>query len=101
MEIIMVNEVSAVQFRQKLGEMLNVVQYRHDSILIHRDGKPVAALIDANQFAELRRRQERFDQFRQKLVDAYKDVPFDDATAEIDAVAAQVRAEIHEESHVK
>ena len=30
----MINEVNAVAFRQNLGEMLNQVQYRHDSILI-------------------------------------------------------------------
>ena len=40
----MVTEVSAVNFRQNLGEMLNQVQYRHDSIVIKKDGKPVAAL---------------------------------------------------------
>ncbi len=43
----MVNEVNAVSFRQNLGEMLNQVQYRNDSIIIHKDGKPVAALVDA------------------------------------------------------
>jgi len=29
--------------RQNLGEMLNQVQYCHDSIVIKRDGKPMAA----------------------------------------------------------
>jgi prevent-host-death family protein len=41
----LISETSAVAFRQNLGEMLNRVQYRHDSILIKRDGKPVAALV--------------------------------------------------------
>ena len=40
----MISEASAVSFRQNLGDMLNQVQYRHDSIVIKRDGKPVAAL---------------------------------------------------------
>ncbi len=43
----MISETSAVSFRQNLGEMLNQVQYRHDSVIIKKDGKPVAALIDA------------------------------------------------------
>ena len=34
----MVTEVSAVNFRQNLGEMLNQVQYRNDSILVNKDG---------------------------------------------------------------
>jgi prevent-host-death family protein len=27
--------------------MLNQVQYRHDSVILNKDGKPVAALVDA------------------------------------------------------
>jgi prevent-host-death family protein len=47
---IMIAETSAVSFRQKPGEMFNQVQYRHDSVLINKDGKPVAALVDARLF---------------------------------------------------
>ena len=43
----MITQTSAVNFRQNLGEMLNQVQYRHDSVVISKDGKPVAALVDA------------------------------------------------------
>jgi len=43
----MVTEVTAVNFRKNLGDMLNQVQYRNDSIIINKDGKPVAALVDA------------------------------------------------------
>ena len=35
----MITEVSAVNFRQNLGEMLNQVQYRNDSIVINKDGE--------------------------------------------------------------
>ncbi len=34
----MIIETSAVTFRQNLGEMLNLVQYRHDSVVINRYG---------------------------------------------------------------
>ena len=60
--VAMVTEVSAVNFRQNLGEMLNQVQYRNDSIVIKKDGKPVAALVDAELFARIRRMQDRFDE---------------------------------------
>lgn len=46
----MITQTNAVAFRQNPGEMLNLVQYRHDSVLIHKDGKPVAALVDARPF---------------------------------------------------
>jgi len=88
----MVTEVSAVNFRQNLGDMLNQVQYRNDSILIHKDGKPVAALVDAELFARIRRMQERFDELSRKLAEAYADVPPEVGMAEIDALVAEERA---------
>ena len=34
----MITETSAVSFRQNLGEMINQVQFRRDSIVINKDG---------------------------------------------------------------
>ena len=87
----MITEVTAVAFRQNLGEMLNQVQYRNDSIVVSKDGKPVAALVDAELFARIRRMQGRFDALRQRIADAYADVPMDQGLAEIDRAAARVR----------
>ena len=87
----MVTEVNAVNFRQNLGEMLNQVQYRKDSVVIHKDGKPVAALVDAELFARIRRMRERFDELSSRIAAAYSDVPEEQGMAEIDAVVSQVR----------
>jgi prevent-host-death family protein len=87
----MISEVSAVNFRQNLGEMLDRVQYRNDSIVIHKDGKPVAALVDAELFARIRRMRERFDALGQRMADAYAEVPIEEGLAEIDAAAAAER----------
>ncbi len=81
----MITETSAVAFLQNLGEMLNLVQYRNDSILIKKDGKPVAALVDARLFGRIRQMQERFDALSQRLAQAYSAVPTDEGLAEIDA----------------
>jgi prevent-host-death family protein len=91
MGVIMVTEVNAVNFRQNLGEMLNQVQYRNDSIVINKDGKPVAALVDADLFARIRRMQDRFDELSGRIAAAYADVPMDEGQAEIDALVAQER----------
>jgi prevent-host-death family protein len=88
----MVTEVTAVNFRQNLGEMLNQVQYRNDSIVISKDGKPVAALVDAELFARIRRMQDRFEELSDRIAKAYADVPEEEGIAEIDAVVAQERA---------
>ena len=87
----MITEVTAVAFRQNLGEMLNQVQYRNDSIVVSKDGMPVAALVDAELFARIRRMQGRFDALGRRIADAYADVPMDQGLAEIDRAAARVR----------
>ncbi|MDR5727492.1 MAG: type II toxin-antitoxin system Phd/YefM family antitoxin [Terriglobia bacterium] len=87
----MITEVSAVNFRQNLGEMLNQVQYRSDSIVINKDGKPVAVLVDAELFARIRRMRERFDALSSRITEAYADVPVEQGMAEIDAAVARER----------
>jgi prevent-host-death family protein len=87
----MISEVSAVNFRQNLGEMLNQVQYRNDSIVINKDGKPVAALVDAELFARIRRLREHFDTLSGRIAEAYADVPMEEGMAEIDAAVARER----------
>jgi prevent-host-death family protein len=87
----MVNEVTAVNFRQNLGEMLNQVQYRRDSIVISKDGKPVAALVDADLFARIRRMRARFEELSDRIAEAYANVPENEGLAEIDAAVAKER----------
>ncbi|OYD54762.1 prevent-host-death protein [Thauera propionica] len=87
----MITEASAVTFRQNLGEMLNQVQYRHDSVLINKDGKPVAALVDARLFERIRRMQARFDQLCQRIEAGYDGVPEEAGIAEIEAAIAADR----------
>ena len=89
----MITETSAVAFRQNLGEMLNIVQYRNDSVLIRKDGKPVAALIDARLFERIRRMQERFDALCDRLEQAYTGMPEEEALAEIERATTRARAE--------
>ncbi|MFZ0393315.1 MAG: type II toxin-antitoxin system prevent-host-death family antitoxin [Terracidiphilus sp.] len=89
--VIMVNEVSAVTFRQNLGEMLNQVQYRNDAIVINKDGKPVAALVDAELFGRIRRMRERFDALTAQIAAAYADVPEAEGMAEVDAAVTEER----------
>lgn len=87
----MITQTSAVTFRQNLGEMLNQVQYRRDSVVINKDGKPVAALVDARLFERIRRMQARFDALCQRIEAGYSSVPKDVGMAEIDAAIAEDR----------
>lgn len=87
----MITETSAVSFRQNLGEMLNQVQYRHDSVVINKDGKPVAALVDARLFERIRRMQSRFDALCQRIEAGFAVIPEGEGLAEIDAAVASER----------
>jgi prevent-host-death family protein len=87
----MISEVNAVVFRQNLGEMLNLVQYHKDSIVVNKDGKPVAALVDADLFARIRAMRDRFDQLSSRVAEAYRDLPTEQGMAEIEAAVAAER----------
>jgi len=87
----MITQVSAVSFRQNLGEMLNQVQYRNDSVVISKDGKPVAALVDAGLFDRIRTMRKRFDELSGRIAQAYAGVPVEEGLAEIDAAVAAGR----------
>lgn len=93
----MITETSAVAFRQNLGDMLNRVQYRRDSIVITKDGKPVAALVDAALFERIRAMQQRFDALCDRLAKGYESVPEDEGMAEIEQACAQARQETADE----
>jgi prevent-host-death family protein len=88
----MITETNAVQFRQNLGEMLSQVQLRHDSIVIKKDGKPVAALVDAALFERIRRMQARFDALCQRIESGFASVPEATGRAEIDSAVAIERS---------
>ena len=90
----MITETTAVAFRQNLGEMLNQVQLRRDSIVITKDGRPVAALIDAQLFERIRQMQARFDELSARVAAAYANVPETEGMAEIKRVTAEVRSEM-------
>ena len=89
----MIIETSAVNFSQNLDEMLNQVQYRHDSVLIKRDGAPVAVLVDAKLFERIRRVQDRFDALCAHIATGFADVPEEQGLAAIEAAIVQERAQ--------
>lgn len=87
----MITETNAVSFRQNLGEMINQVQYQNSSIVIHKDGKPAAVLIDAELFTRIRRMRDRFNELSGRIAEAYRDVSPELGMAEIDAAVDRER----------
>ena len=67
------------------------VQFRHDSVVINKDGKPVAALVDARLFERIRRMQERFDALCQRIESGFAKLPEEEGLAEIHAAVKMDR----------
>lgn len=87
----MILQTNAVNFRQNLGEMLNQVQYRRDSVIINKDGKPVAALVDARLFNRIQRMYARFQALSERIEAGFSRLDPALGMAEIDAVIAEER----------
>jgi len=85
------NEVTAAEFEEHFGEMLVRVQDRKDSILISRDGVPVAALVDVASFERIRRMWERFDEAARKIAEGFANIPEEEGMAEIDRIVYEER----------
>ncbi len=87
----MFREAPAMTVRRRLGELLNEVQYRGDSILVTKAGKPVAAIIDIELFNRLRLLDREFDRLAEQLQGAYRDESPERVAADVDEALASVR----------
>lgn len=79
----MVREAPAMTVRQNLGELFNEIQYRHDSVLITKLGKPIAALVNIDLFNRIRLLGKEFERLTNDLANACSDTAPGTAEAEI------------------
>ena len=90
----MLREATAMNVRQNLGELLNGVQYRHDSIVITKAGKPVAALVDMATFERMRRKNDgKFERAWAQIAKGFEDLSED----EVEKLGAQALEEARDE----
>jgi len=57
----MIREASAMTVRKNLGDLLNGVAYRHDSVIIQKSGKSVAAIVDIKLFKKIQLMGDAFE----------------------------------------
>lgn len=88
----MISEASAMTVRQRLGELLNEVQYRRRRVVITKSGKPVAALVDIGVFDRLRKLDEEFEHLRGDLAEAFSGCSEAEVDALVDEAVEAVRA---------
>jgi prevent-host-death family protein len=51
----MVERVSTIEVRRRIGDLLNRVALRHDEFIIERKGKSLAALVPVERLEQIRR----------------------------------------------
>lgn len=84
--------------RQNLGELLNGVQYRHDSVVITKAGKPVAALVDMATFERMRRKNDgEFEKLWAKFSKGFEDMSEADVEDLVNAEVKAVRSDMQSE----
>jgi prevent-host-death family protein len=89
----MKRKLSAVEARQKLGEILEGVYYRGDEVVIERAGKPMAVVIPAYLYDNIERKRERLWEIIEKVQAQNKDVPFEVIEEEVAQAVREVREE--------
>ena len=90
----MLIETSVADFKAGLGVMLKQVQCRHDSIVINKDGKPVAVLVDVASFERIQRMASRFDSLCARVEAGFAKTLVVESAAEIDAACKAVRSQL-------
>jgi prevent-host-death family protein len=87
----MIREITAMDARKNFGELLNGVKYRHDSVLIKKAGKPIAAIIDMDLFEKIRVLKHQFDSLTSELGKVYASVSVEDAENEIKEILKEAK----------
>lgn len=91
----MQREATAMTVRQNLGELLNEVQYKHDSIVITKAGKPVAAMVDIETYQRIKRRDSgEFERLWAEFAKGFEDLTDEQAQALANEAVQEARAEI-------
>jgi prevent-host-death family protein len=87
----MIREVTAMDARKNFGEILNEVKYRHDTILIKKAGKPIAAIIDLDLFERIKVLKHQFRSLTEELGKTYEGFSVEEAENEIEEAVKNVR----------
>ena len=89
----MIREANAMKVRKNLGELLNEIQYRGDSFVVTRAGKPVAAMIDIKLFNKIRLFESEFDRMVIELQSQFSNVPSKELEADLNDALQAIRSQ--------
>lgn len=86
-------EVSAMEARHKLGELLDQAYHRDDHFIVTRANKPMAALISIHAYHQFLKQREKDFEVLDRIWAKVPTLPEDEVEADIEAAIAEVRQE--------
>ncbi len=93
----LVKRYTAQEARQNLADILGIVYYTHEPVIVERRGRPVAVLISPEDYALLQREKDRAFDVVQRIQERNADVSSDEVLRDVSEVVEQVRQEQYEE----
>ena len=87
----MIKQEPVMALRKNLGEILNGVEYKHDTVIITRAGKASAAIIDINLFEKIRHMKNRFEVLTSELQKSFSNVTEQEQEILINKALMEVR----------
>jgi prevent-host-death family protein len=88
----MKRKLSAMEARQRFGEVLEGVYYRGDEIVIERAGKSMAVVVPIERYESMERSRERLFDLIEQAQQRNRDVPFEVIEKEVEKGVREVRA---------
>ncbi len=89
--------INAMDLRRESGTLLDRADYRNESFVIERAGKPKAVLVPYSEFEQLQRiRQEARERYFASvgtMREAFSDLPEEEINALVEEAVQSVRAE--------
>ena len=85
-------EVSAIEARQKLGELLDKAYYRDDQIVIRRANKPMAAIISIQAYEQFLRQRDKDFSVLSRVWAKVPRLPQDEVAEDIANAISEVRS---------
>lgn len=90
--------MSAREARANFADLLGLVYYNREPVIIEKKGRPFAVVINPEQFDRLQREQEQDWAILDRLAERNADKDPEEVEKDVTAAVEAVRQEVHEKS---
>lgn len=87
----MIKTAPVMKIRKNLGEILNEVEYKHNTVIITRAGKASAAIIDIQLFDKIKSMKDRFQKLSSEIHGAFAGLTDQEKSNLLDEAIGNVR----------